>query len=72
MKFDRFDEKKDDYVYGIILNPMPEGHKMTQVPIFADYKIEYSDETNRNKVLENLSAYLRDKDIDIIDLERDE
>lgn len=70
--FDKLDEESGEYEFGIILNPMPEGHKMTQVPIFADEEIIYNTEENRNVVLKNLSTYLKERNIDTLDLEKNE
>lgn len=70
-RYERFDEKREDYIYGIIINPMPEGFNMKSVPMFANHKIEYSDEESRNIVLQNLSDHLKSNSIDTINLENE-
>jgi flavodoxin len=72
IKYERFDDRQDDYVYGIIINPMPEGFNMKSVPIFANHKIEYSEESNRNEALKKLSEFLLECGIQTINLDQDE
>lgn len=72
IKYERFDEKKKDYIYGIIINPMPEGFNMKSVPMFANHKIEYSDDQNRNEVLKKLSEFLLERGIQTINLDQNE
>lgn len=71
-RYERFDEKREDYIYGIIINPMPEGFNMKSIPMFANHKIEYSDEQNRNEVLKKLSEFLLDRGIQTINLDQNE
>lgn len=71
-KYERFDERKEDYVYGIIINPMPEGFNIKNIPMFANSKIEYSDEQNRNTVLRKLSEFLLEQEVQTINLDPDE
>lgn len=71
-KYERFDEKKEDYVYGITINPMPEGFNIKNIPMFANSKIEYNDEQNRNEVLRKLSEFLLDQEVQTINLDPDE
>lgn len=70
--YERYDEEREDYVYGIIVNPVPEGFAMKSVPMFANEKIEFFEEENRKVALDNLSNFLMEKGIDIIDLEGNE
>jgi hypothetical protein len=63
---DRYDEVLEDLIYELILNPTPENTK--QVPLYANYVIEFEDEENRNRVLEELKSVLSDSGIDLIDL----
>jgi len=71
-KYERFDERKEDYIYGITINPMPEGFIIKNIPMFANHKIEYNDEQNRNDVLRKLSEFLLEQKIRTINLEEDE
>lgn len=71
-KYDRFDEKKDDYVYGLIVNPMSDGFNLKNVPMFANHAIEYNNEENRNEVLKKLSEFLLEQKTRTINLEQDE
>lgn len=66
--YDRFDEGWKDYIFGIKLNPMPLEHKMNRVPMWADYKIEFITEEERNIVLGNIERFLQDKGFDIIEM----
>lgn len=72
IKYERFDEKREEYFYGLIINPMPEGFNVKSVPPFANYKIEYSDESNRNEVLKKLAEFLLEREIKTINLDQDE
>lgn len=71
-KYERFDEKREDYIYGIIINPMPEGFNIKNIPMFANSKLEYSDEQNRNEVLKKLSEFLLNQEVQTINLDPDE
>lgn len=70
--FEKFDSSREDYIYGIILNPMPEGFNVHNIPMYANEIIEFLSEENRNIILKNLSGYLKGKGIDILDLSEDE
>jgi hypothetical protein len=65
--FKLFEElKEDNYIYGIIINPVPEHTK--QIPIYANEKIEWYSEEDRNRVLTKLESYCLDNGVDFIDL----
>ena len=67
--FELFEEiKSGDYLFGILLNPTPPLAK--NIPLYANYKVIFNDEEDRCLVINNLTKFLSDKGIDIIDFER--
>ena len=66
--YDRYDKEKEDYIFGIRLNPMPLEHKMKNVPLWADYNVEFTTEEERDTVLNNIEQFLQDKGFNIIEM----
>jgi len=70
--FEKFDEAKADYVYGIILNPVPDSMPLKSVPPYANERVEFNTEEDRNVVLKGLSDFLKGRGFDTINLEENE
>lgn len=70
--FERFDEENENYVYGIILNPIPDGLNLKSVPAYANERVEFSSEEDRNILLERLENFLKERGFDTINFEGNE
>jgi hypothetical protein len=70
--YETFEEVNEEYeyVYGIKINPTPEGVK--NLPLYANYKIVYEDEENRKEVLERLISFIKKNGREIENLNKDE
>jgi hypothetical protein len=64
--YDYFSEKEQDQVWGIRLNPALENAK--SLPLYSNKEIEFLTEENRKNVLHNLSIFLLENDMDIIQM----
>lgn len=65
---DEFEESSEDYRYGIILNPLPDGYPLKSVPYFANEKVFFESEEKRNEVMENIKEFAKAKGMDFFDL----
>ena len=71
-KFEDYNEDTNEYYYGLILNPMPKGADLKNVPIFANEHLLFETEENRNNTLQRLEQFLGDNGIEVINLEDDD
>jgi hypothetical protein len=71
--FEEFDDKIGDYIYGILLNPMPEGVDLKKIPMYANMKFYFNSEEDRNIVIENLLKLYKDSgEIGFLDLNKED
>lgn len=66
---ERFDHEGNEK-YGIIINPTPDHAK--QIPLYANYNVEWYSEENRTKVLDKLKTVCLENNTEFVDLTEDE
>jgi len=70
--FEEFNEEYEEYVFGIILNPVPVAADLKKIPLYCNEKIMFTTEEDRNKVLTNIIQFLNESGVGFIDLNGDE
>jgi len=65
---DEWDEKRGDYLFCIILNPLPpeEIGQIKLIPLYANEKLVFYREEDRDEVLANIRNFLEEEGNDII------
>lgn len=72
--WEEIDELNDDgsYSWFILLNPLPDGFNLKNVPPYANEKIKFDSFENRKIVLDNLESYFQSKGVDILNLNEED
>ncbi len=70
-KFEELGED-DEYIFGILINEIPENADVKNVPIYCNERIVFYSEEERNNVIENLIQFMRSNGTNVIDLNKND